>query len=147
MNDPASAARQWIRQSVTAMTGGPGDPHSAVHDPLEALGALTQLRAALAQAERDAARRAREDGKSWREIGEALGRPDPDAAFLRVAERAGRYPVAPWACGDCGHMVIDRGPDAGHPEDQERGHAEGCERFAATVAAWDDADEGDGRDE
>ena len=65
--------RQQIRRSVAAMTADLGDPRSAVHDPLAALRALVALRAAVTQAERDAARRAREDGRSWGDIGEALG--------------------------------------------------------------------------
>jgi hypothetical protein len=135
--DPAHEARQQVRNAVYRMTGGPGDPRSAVHDPLAALRALVSLRAAVTQAERDAARRAREDRKSWGDIGEALGFDGrAGAAFLYVASDFGRGPVFSWTCPSCQVLVADAGPELG-PYDAEDGHGEGCERFAATLAAWD----------
>ena len=135
--DPAYEARQQIRLAVYRIAGNRGDSRHVDYDPLAALRVLVCLRTAVTQAERDAARRAREGGRSWREIGEALGRPDPDVAFLHVAEHAGRYPSLAWRCPDCGETVIDYGPPQSAAGEAERGHAEGCERFAATMRAWD----------
>jgi hypothetical protein len=33
-----------------------------------------------------------------------------------------------WTCQSCGENVSDRGPYNGHPEDEQSGHADGCER-------------------
>jgi hypothetical protein len=145
MTDTATIARRWIAQAVTGMTGNTGDPHSAYHDPLEALTVLGHLRAAIAQPERAAARRAREDGQSWHAIGEALGFADDpgpgmtsiaDRAFLALADRLADGPSLAWSCSACGGLVRDRGP-AIPLLDAERGHAEGCARLAAAMAAWD----------
>ena len=140
MTDPGRAAflaGEEIRAAVYRLTGGTGDPRSAYHDPLAALRVLTSLRAAISQPERDAARRARENGKSWAEIGVALGLP-ADLTFGRFASDLGSGPCLAWTCRSCGQMVTDRGYDnRWHAEDAETGHAEGCERFAATVAGWD----------
>lgn len=92
--------------------------------------------------------RARQDGLSWQQVGRALGLPGADewgqtaagAAFAYAAEprrsqRFDRLSFA-WMCPACREVVVDYGPDAGHPEDCEPGHAEGCGRLAAAVAAW-----------
>lgn len=141
--DPASVARSWIGQAVTGMTGGLGDPRSAVHDPLAALRALAALRPALSLAELDAARRAREDGCTWAQIGEALAVPVGDgqslaeAAFETVGWARGWVRDFPFTCGSCGQPVQDHGPYSADPSDCERGHAEGCERFAAEIREYD----------
>jgi hypothetical protein len=123
------------------MTGNTGDPHSAYHDPMEALTVLACLRAAIAQPERAAARRAREDGQSWHAIGEALGFADDpgpgmtsiaDRAFVRLADRLADGPSLAWSCSACGGLVRDRGPGIPLCE-AEAGHVKGCERFAAAV--------------
>src|ERR1700677_4351433 len=111
MTDQAAIARRWITQAVTGMTGQTGNPVSE-------LTALTNLRAAITQAERDAACSARERGDSWAQIALALGiarldtidLADTIAAFERVASRLGRGPEFPWRCGSCGETVSDRGP-------------------------------------
>ena len=90
-------------------------------------------------------RRAREYGHSWRDIGTALGLDGAsgdglsaaEAAYNQVAgEPAFRARSFAWVCPGCRATVIDRGPEAGRPEDCEEGHAEGCIRLAATVATW-----------
>jgi len=139
-DDLASEARIQVRRALREMAMHPGIMDEP--DPLEALAALQQLRGALAHAERDAARRARESGKSWAQIGDATV-PDPAGslypaaeAFGRVASDIGNGPSFPWTCPSCGNLVTDYGPYSG-PHDGERGHSIGCERFAATVQAWD----------
>ena len=145
--DPAYEARTQIRLAVYRIAGNRGDPRHVDYDPLAALRVLVCLRAAVTQAERDAARRVREDGSTWSDIGEALGfADDPGPGMTSVAERAYQYVIPagraigrdgfPWICPSCGGQVRDYGPEI-PPDEAERGHAEGCERFAATMRAWD----------
>lgn len=105
---------------------------------------------------RDYIRHAREAGRSWQEIGTALGLethagkgyiPVAEAAYDYTAGRAdddfgqtiGRTFV--WVCPVCHEVVGDRGPCNG-PADDEVGHASGCPRLAAAVAAWREAGPG-----
>jgi len=148
-----------IRDAVIALVRGEGGamvtrelpggvPGITITEP-ESLAAVRAAQR-LAWAARDWVRRyvrnAREDGRGWAEIGEALGgTPDPDrgitvaaAAFYEVASDIGGGPSFGWTCPSCRKTVIDYGPETGHPADAERGHAEGCGRFAATVAAWEE---------
>ena len=85
---PAFLAGEEIRAAVHRLTGGTGDPRSQYHDPLAALRVLMSLRAAVTQAERDAARRAREEGRSWGDIGEALGFADDPGPGMTLKESA-----------------------------------------------------------
>ncbi|WP_220187084.1 hypothetical protein, partial [Pseudonocardia pini] len=88
-------------------------------------------------------------GRSWEEVGEALGLPDDgepvgEVAFAFVVE--GREPERPrelfrlsstsWRCGSCGELVSDRGPFESHPVDNESGHTDDCARHLADVQAW-----------
>jgi len=158
VSDLASGARLQVRRAVTAMTGGLGDPRSAVHDPLAAITAATALGHAATAAIRDHARTAREDGRTWAQIGEAMGfRPDPRAgidapyiawkAFGAVASDLGSGQNSfAWTCPSCLRLIADYGPEAGSPADAEHGHAEGCARLAETVRAYDASWE-DGGDE
>lgn len=115
-------------------------------EPLAGMTAAVALKHAAVQAISDFAKAAREDGISWEELGVALGcEADPatgttvgEAGFRAVA--AGRGPwdhkVFYWRCWACGQHITDYGPEAGHPTDTEEGHAGGCKRLAAEVAAW-----------
>jgi hypothetical protein len=94
-------------------------------------------------------RRAREDGLSWHEIGGLLGfGPLAADADMPVAGYAFEYTVGPrstspwydppvftWTCPACGGLVRDRGPVL-MPAADEKGHADGCQRLAATQAEW-----------
>jgi len=94
-------------------------------------------------------RRAREDGADWREIGTALRlqqAADEHDGDLGVAafEYAAGAPAQRfdrmwfgWDCPACRGRVIDYGPYGGHPDDCESGHAEGCQRRAAAIAAYE----------
>jgi hypothetical protein len=116
---------------------------------------LTGVRAAAAL--RDAARRvlidmvdaARAAGRSWGDVGEALGLSDDgdpvgEVAFAFIVE--GREPQRPrelfrvlstsWRCAFCGELVQDRGPFESHPDDNESGHTDACARHRADVQAW-----------
>lgn len=151
MTDPAFAARQEIRRCIASLTGDLGDPLSEDYDPLTGLAAAALLSRAASGAVRDHVLAARQAGRAWREIGEAYGPPARDGrqVFDLLAADLGDGPVFGWPCPSCTRVVADHGPGQGGPRDAERGHGDGCERFAATVAAWDrlrdeGSEEGDG---
>ena len=171
----ADLARQWARRAVlgivsppggqaaTAVTGlaarptfgdepAPG-PGAADGGPLSGLAAATQLKYAVRRLIAEYARLAREEGRSWRDIGIALGLKDIPDAGVDVADAAYEHlagtpsswrPALAWVCRACRNTVIDHGPQAGHPADSENGHADACPRLAAAVAAWHAAHD-DGR--
>jgi hypothetical protein len=137
--------RDLIRNAIFALAAETvkrpvvrGKPRTGMHlqpEPLAGIRAACALRHAASRAIADLARYAREDGKTWAEIGAAMEPPhDEYAAFLSVADQMGRGPSFAWTCS-CGHVIVDYGPGAGHPEEAEQGHREGCTRFAALVAA------------
>lgn len=106
------------------------------------------------------AKEMRAAGTSWRELADLLEIPwSPDYArvervYEMVAADAGSsYSSQPrlyWRCGGpggCGEYITDYGPYNGHPDDTESGHADGCQRKTAEVAAWvRDQDERDRRE-
>jgi len=109
----------------------------------------TQVRPeTTARVNREHAERARGDGITWEQIGEALGLDQGQggmsgydlgvAAFERFTAGADlRYPVSfQFGCASCGEYITDRGPFESHPVDNEQGHAEGCVRMAADIIAW-----------
>jgi hypothetical protein len=115
-------------------------------EPMAALQASAVVGHALRQITCEYVRRAREDGHSWPGIGAALGldRASGDdlsaaeAAYDQVAgEPTFRTRSFAWTCPACHGTVIDRGPEAGHPQDCEEGHADRCPRLAAAITAWD----------
>jgi hypothetical protein len=121
-------------------------------EPLAGLAASRQLELAARSHANDYIRAAREAGRSWHDIGAALGlAPGGDAqqagenmaeaAFTytaghpdtETARRYGRFIV--WRCGSCDQAIADQGLSNG-PADDEHGHAGKCARHAATIAAW-----------
>lgn len=128
---------------------------TVLDDPLAGVRAAMHIRNAGERLMREWAEKARAAGTSWDEVGEALGLLREGQGFSR-AEAAFEYVAdgrplpandtgewrssAPrnvyWPCESCGRRVVDRGPYESHPDDNESGHAEGCERHAAEVAAW-----------
>ncbi len=87
---------------------------------------------------------------AWRQIGEALRLgPVAEERGVSLAEAAFDYAAGAeharpfetlsfaWTCPACRGFVLDRGPFGDHPVDGEPGHAEGCERLAAAVAAYE----------
>ena len=155
--DHAVTARHLICNAIFALGAAPvrrpvihGNPASGTMlqpEPLAGIRAAMALGHAARRAVSDCARYGREDGLTWTQIGAAMvPAHDEYSAFLAVAADLGRGPSFAWTCPACGQTVIDEGP-ADHPEDAETGHGAGCERFAATVRAWNDQwkDEGDGR--
>jgi hypothetical protein len=97
---------------------------------------------------REQAERARGDGVTWEQIGEALGLDQgPDVASgydLGIAafeyftgEPGPGYPASfQFCCASCGEYITDHGPFDSHPEGNERGHSEGCVRLAADITGW-----------
>jgi hypothetical protein len=117
-------------------------------DPMPGVRAAALLRAATCRVLVDVVETPRAAGRSWDEIGEALGPDDGDPvaevafAFIvegREPERAReliRVPSTSWRCASCGELVQDRGPFESHPDDNESGHTDDCARHRADVQAW-----------
>ena len=88
---------------------------------------------------------ARAEGHSWQQIvdhvaglGPAGGAEAAEKLFESVSVRGSRFGEdhVTWRCSDCDGLVLDRGPDAGHPVDAVPGHGEGCRRLAAEVGRY-----------
>lgn len=154
------AAREIIRSSIRGMCREAGvtftarpvirsEPHGPATpepEPLAAIEAAADLGRAATRAVSDHTRTAREDGRSWKEIGVAMGfadrpslraSPVADRAFLAVASNLGNGMGFGWTCPSCLGVITDRGPEAGWPADAEHGHADGCKRLAETMRAYD----------
>jgi hypothetical protein len=143
----ADLARQWARRAVTGMVQASGgrtvtrpmfrgrsDLDSTVTDvePLAGLQAAASLKHAAWRLALEYVRQAREAGNSWHDIGVALGFGLLAESDMSVAGAAHDYAAGgpetwsrsfPWVCPACQTTVIDFGPEAGNPDDQEQGHA------------------------
>lgn len=131
----------------------PKGPTAPEPEPLAAITAARHLEWAARRAVSDHARTAREDARTWAQIGKAMGcRPslrgpsEAECAFAAVASDIGRTVAFSWTCPACLGVITDYGPGAGHPADAEHGHADECGRFTETVRAYE-ASWGDGGDE
>jgi hypothetical protein len=157
---PADLARQWTRRAVIAMAEtcggktvtrpmfrGRPDLDSTVTDvePLAGLRAATSLKHAARRLAIEYVRQAREADDSWHDIGVALGFGRLAESDMSVAGAAYDYAAGGpetwsrsflWVCPECQATVIDFGPEAGNPEDQEQGHAADCPRLVAAVTTW-----------
>jgi hypothetical protein len=94
----------------------------------------------------------RGEGHSWDAIAAALGLGDDcedprpaQRAFLHVAADVslatedphwGRPVSTHWRCASCDQYVTDHGPFDADPAANEEGHAPGCSRHAAEIAAY-----------
>ncbi|GAA4963005.1 hypothetical protein WHI96_23880 [Pseudonocardia tropica] len=121
-------------------------------DPLPGVRAARALANAARGLLVERARDARAAGRSWDEIGEALGLPNgaadeprAEAAFAEVVEgrraepawRSFEAPSTYWRCGSCGELITDYGTgSSSHPDDQETGHGETCARHGASLTKW-----------
>ena len=83
------------------------------------------------------------------EVGEALGVAElararrstlAEAAWEYAAQRStyltGELSAFRWTCQARGEAVSDHRPGGRSPAEDEPGHADGCQRLAAAVAAW-----------
>ncbi|MFL6115531.1 MAG: hypothetical protein ACJ786_29925 [Catenulispora sp.] len=120
-------------------------------DPLAGVRAGRLVADVAAGALRYWALRARGAGRSWDDVGEALGL-KTDACDVPRAEAAWKWlvehrPTAPpprlerpssavWTCSTCRARVRDTGPFAANPDDRETGHHDDCARRAAALEAW-----------
>ena len=162
----ADAARQWTRRAVLDIARQAGarvvtrpmfrgrptlDMTIAQAEPMTGIAAARHLEHAARGLTREYIRCAREDGRTWDQIGMALdlaataarrGIPLADAAYDEAAgdpdgEYARRYGrTFAWTCPDCQATVRDRGPSSG-PADDEQGHEDDCRRLASAIAAWE----------
>lgn len=150
--DPSGPGKRHLSAAASRPTKWPGDGGLGL-EPLTGLHASRQVELAARHAAHDYVRRAREEGRSWHEIGQALGLEpgaDRDSAGRTVADAAYAYVAGDpdsgdaggygrsfaWQCRSCDGTISDRGPYFG-PADGERGHAEGCQRLQATIATRD----------
>ena len=127
-------------EMVLRMPSGMQEP-----EPLAGISAAVALERAARRACLEHIRAAREDGKTWEQIADALTLTADPGTGMPAADRAYDYAmpdyrgISPdwftWSCG-CGQLIRDYGPGL-DPREGEKGHAEGCARFAAAVAAWD----------
>ncbi len=109
--------------------------------PVPALRAALLVRHVAQGKAQDAIRAARAAGTSWAELADTLGVDGGEAAY-RVAvgpddgwawyQRQDVY----WRCSACAELVTDSGPYEAHPANNETGHADGCARHLAEIAAY-----------
>jgi hypothetical protein len=122
-------------------------------EPGPGMAAARALEVATRRLTRGYIKAAREGGMSWHEIGGNLnlkGGGAVDDAGDILAKAAFRYAAGDpgtesgrrhghsfiWRCPACAGLISDRGPIS-DPMDDEPGHAEGCTRLAAEMAAWE----------
>ena len=88
---------------------------------------------------------ARAEGHSWEQIVHhvpglrpAYGAEAAEKLFALVSVPGSHFGEdhVSWRCGDCDGLVLDRGPDIGHPVDAEPGQHERCGRLAAEVGRY-----------
>ena len=156
MSETRSRARQVVEDMLRAehgpgaMTTAPASATLPVMvtrpvDYLAAVGAARALSAAPDSLARDYAAAARGEGSSWEQLADALDLPIEEGQDRAVETFRWVAPHPPhpfdtrslrWECASCGARVHDTGPYAAHPDDNETGHAPGCPRYAADIAAW-----------
>jgi hypothetical protein len=115
-----------------------------VAEPLAGIRYAMTAQAAAARVADSYIRYAREDGRTWLQIGQALAlQADSDYDIAAGAyehasgpERPFHEPSFRWDCPSCGQGITDHGPYTANPWDSESGHAEGCPRFAAEIARY-----------
>jgi hypothetical protein len=117
-------------------------------EALTRLVAAFELEQAAHAAQRDFIRQARETGRSWYEIGQALDllwkavvskESVGDEAYdyaLSYDRRTATIPAYTWTCQACQELVTDHGPWPLRPEQQEEGHAADCPHWCARLEAW-----------
>jgi hypothetical protein len=132
-------------QLRTAELSRPGT-NTVQPEPVAGLESARELERAAHSLIEHYIRLARETGRSWFEIGEALdlhwaavasNESIADEAYdyaLRYQPGTGRRTFS-WRCPACQHQVSDNGPWP-EPPRQEDGHAADCPRRAAELGAW-----------
>jgi hypothetical protein len=117
-------------------------------EPLAGIQAAQVLTDSAARIRREYTQHARAEGTTWQQIGQPLGLDqgaDGKSGYDLGVAAFEHFESGPdiwnqsnfhYHCASCGEWITDRGPYESHPEDNERGHAEDCARFAAELAAW-----------
>lgn len=132
-------------REIAVPVSGTGLTRSGVDDALAGLGAARLVQRVAEVVIADYAVEARTAGRTWVEIGAALGITGEDwpgavaeRAFDQVAHGGDGWSRSSvrWRCPSCGEQITDTGPFTSHPADIESGHADGCLRYAADVAGW-----------
>lgn len=157
-HETGNAVRRLVRATGGQFTERPlirSDPDGRKAEEPEPLAGITAAVAVEREARRlclESVRYAREDGLTWAQIGEAMGfgpqyGGDAVAAYRYAVPGHAAADWTTWTCPSCCQLVRDYGPELG-PREAEQGHAGGCGRFAAAVAAWEARwDEEDGTDD
>jgi hypothetical protein len=159
--DVAAAATTWVTTAIDAMVRGSGartitqlrsaglsspGTNTVQPEPVAGLEYARELERAAHILVEHYIRLARETGRSWFEIGEALDLHQAAAANkASIADEAYDYALRYqpgtgrrtfwWRCPACQHQVDDNGPWP-DPPGQEDGHAANCPRRAAQIRAW-----------
>lgn len=132
-------------RETTAPIGDSGFLRPVLDDPTAGLRAAVLTRNVAVAAIHDGAVDARAACRTWDEVADAIGIEDDDRfaprgerAFEEIVGRPDLFAPASlrWTCTTCGRPVSDSGPYESHPDDNEHGHAETCDRRARAVAAW-----------
>jgi hypothetical protein len=152
-------ARWHLQQAVVALgkdletplvrdqSPGPGLPGRLTVAAGPSLHLAKLLEQAAVRAQRDAIPPARAAGITWRQIGEQLNL--EGTGYAHIAEAAydfagetgqwhrdgAGWPIH-WTCPTCEQRITDTGPFNG-VENDETGHADGCQRHADDIAAED----------
>lgn len=140
----------WTETPIEGMTWA---TRPGLDEPLAGVRAAVLARNVAVGHLRAYAEAARGAGRSWDDIGEALGidadeysEPRGELAFglliegrpLPTSEYRGlwREPVSRWTCTSCGQPIADRGPFEAPPANNETGHTDDCARHAAENAVF-----------
>ncbi|ALE74381.1 hypothetical protein AD006_25285 [Pseudonocardia sp. EC080610-09] len=130
---------------TTAPIGDSGFTRPGLDDPMAGLRAAVLTRNVAEATIHDSAVDVRAAGRTWDEVAEALGIEDDDRfaprgerAFEEVVGLPDLFALASvrWTCTTCGRRVSESGPYESHPDDNEHGHDEVCDRRVRAVAAW-----------
>lgn len=163
--DPDSVARSGTERVVHELVRAQYGPDAIVSRPLSekstfgiptpadyttGITAARQVAAVANQMVLDYARKARGEGRAWRELAGPLGvgvkDEDDDftdpaaAAFELVAGEPLRQfdrRWVSWRCVSCTKYIHDKGPYNGNPIDDETGHTEDCARHTAEIRAYE----------
>jgi hypothetical protein len=152
-NATFTLARDAGAQIITRPMFRDSDLTTTDVEPLPGMRAARDLELGARHAAHGYIRQAREAGRTWHDIGLALGLvPGGDAqqAGETIAEAAYTYAAGhpgtetarrygrsfDWTCRSCDKTISDHGLISG-PADDEHGHAKNCLRLAAAIARWD----------
>lgn len=144
-------------RTITTLTSRTSDPLGAdigEQEPVAGLEAADALERAARGLKAELIVTARQAGRTWQEIGQALGFNDGALAIsTSVAQAAYNYAViwqspdgcgtepVEWKCLACEQRITDHGPVDGSLA-REAGHAIRCHHWAGEMEAWRRSDTG-----